>query len=252
MEGSVDNSRARLKITAMKLSLLVIAMTVVACLSAKGQLISNANIFNDGTTTATVTMNSTYPGFLPSAAVNRATTQAVFGDYNRGGSSNTTIDDQLMTISGFNAASGIGSIRFYDTGNAYELGREAQQVTIYYSLSVTNSQSTSDYIALNGGAAFTLPLSSTTKRYQTIGSDSTGGVAYDTLNGLLIPAGTKSLLLDFGPETDSFRSASPTYDVGVGFTEIQGFAPVPEPSTYALLAAGGLALLGLARVRRTA
>jgi hypothetical protein len=36
--------------------------------------------------------------------------------------------------------------------------------------------------------------------------------------------------------------------VGAGFQEIQAFAPVPEPKTWALLI-GGFALLGLA-IRR--
>jgi hypothetical protein len=93
---------------------------------AFAQLISDHNVFNNGSQEATVTMNTEYSdGTFPHEdAVDLTGAQAYFGDYLRGGS-NPMIDDQLMTISGFDATSGIGSLRFYE--GQYEPGRVADQ-----------------------------------------------------------------------------------------------------------------------------
>jgi hypothetical protein len=77
-------------------------------------------------------------------------------------------------------------------------------------------------------------------------------VPFDTLTGLNIPTGAKSVLLDFGAERDAYGAPGSTYYVGVGFSEIQAFAPVPEPSTWAMLMTSALGLAGLLRVRRLA
>lgn len=234
----------------MKWLSLFFAFVGFSTLTLSAQTISDQNIFNTDSNAATITMNSTYQGFAPSGADDLGSSQSVFGDYMRSGGSDTNIDDQLMTISGFSASNGIGSLRFYDT-DEYELGRDATQVTIYYSMSDTTSQVPGDFIALNGGNPFTLTLGSN-GRYSSLSSASNANYGYyDTLTDLNIPTGAQSILLDFGPETYNTGSyTTGTYHVGVGFTEIQAFAPVPEPSTYVLMLGGVVALAGFVRFRR--
>jgi len=237
----------------MKYFALAASLVGFSTLSLSAQIISTPNVFNDGVDTpAFVTMNSTYSSnFLPPNVDDLTTAQSVFGDYNRGGGSNTDLDDQLMTITGFSAPTGIDSLVFFDTGNDYEPGRNATQVTIYYSTSEIDSDNPSDYTAaLNGGAAYTLGLGSN-GRYENAATDGSG-VFYDTLS-LNIPGDAQSLLLDFGGENLAYALPDANdYYVGAGFSEIQAFAAAPEPSVYALMTAGLLALAGLGRLRRLA
>ena len=62
------------------------------------------------------------------------------------------------------------------------------------------------------------------------------------MTNLGITSSTKSILLDFGL----------AHGIGDGFSEIQGFAAVPEPSAYALLGLGLGALVVVGRMRKLA
>jgi hypothetical protein len=243
----------------MKPFLLLTSLFTLAPFALSAQTIADLNIFNTGTSQATVTQNTTYPGFNPATVVDGSTNGTVFADYLRQGGSDTTINDQLMSLSNFSDPGGITSLRFYDI-DQYEAGRVADQVTIYYSTSAltANSLNPANYTALNGGAAYTLPISSTmSNNAYTGGTDPHNGFAYDTLANLAIPAGTTSILFDFGPDRDhnggpaSDGSDSSDYNVGAGFAEIQAFGPVPEPSTYAMviLSLAGVAFLARRRLK---
>jgi hypothetical protein len=215
------------------------------------------NIFNPtglSTAQATVSANTSYPGFSTAKVDDGTANGFVFGDYLRPGQTDTT-NDQLMSITGFSDPSGISSLRFFDIDN-YESGRVADQVTIYYSTSALtgNSLSTSAYTELGN---YSLPISSTTSNNAYTSGTTSDGDAYDTLSGLLIPAGTTSILFDFGAERNhnggpSTDGTDPNnYNVGVGFEEIQAFAPIPEPSTNAMML-GALAILGFCFRRKLA
>jgi PEP-CTERM motif len=191
---------------------------------------STPNIFSGANADA----SSSFPGRSPSAVVDglatgNNTTEFFFNDSQDG------ISPEFLNISGFDASSGIDSITFFD-GNAGD--RTAPSVVIYTSTSnLTNDLNPADYTALNGGLAFTLPTGESDSIY-TEGSDSAVGSAdngFDTLTGLDIPTGTQSILFDFGTVSSSS-----------GLAEIQGFAAVPEPATYAMMFAG-LGLLVLVR-----
>jgi hypothetical protein len=222
-----------------------IAFALVASVEVSAQTISEKNVFNTGSNEATVTMSNEYSDstFPHEDAVDLTSSQAFFGDYERGGTDPTS-DTQLMTISNFSAPAGIGSLVFYDP-NQYEPGRVATQVTVYYSLSDTTSQNPTNFVALNGGNPFTLALNSN-GHYTTASS----GTYFDELTDLGIPSGAQSILLDFGPDHYAYpQSNGSDYYVGVGFQEIQAFAPVPEPSTWALMGGGILGLCLLRRLR---
>ena len=195
--------------------------------------ISDPNIFNNGTTQATVATDSTYPSssFAPGNVDDLGENQFYFSD--------DQAPADLMSISNFNAASGIGTLRFYD---AEEFGgRTAQSVTIYTSTTNQSVLTPASYTLLG---TFALTTSDgTTSGHYTTGSDSSGGDGnfkyYDDVSGLSISDTTQSLLFDFGVNNG----------IGYGFTEIQAFAPVPEPSTYAMILSGA-AFLGFFLHRR--
>lgn len=238
----------------MKPLVVVVSLLGILPLTLSAQTTSDSNIFNSGSGAATVTVNSEYgeSQFHKASVDDRSDSQFFFGDYQRTGGSNTTIDDQLMSLSGFDATTGIDSLRFYD-GEQFEVGRVALQVTIYESSSDTTSLNLADYTALNGGNPFTLAVGA--NGFYIDGTSTNSGTHYDTLTDLGIAAGTQSLLFDFGPERYSTGGSTPAngsdYHVGVGFKEIQGFAAVPEPGTYALLLGGVAALAGFMRLRRS-
>ena len=202
--------------------------------------ITDPNIFNPGGAPATTVSSSTYGSDFSSYAVDSGPdyNQFFFGDF---------AGDESLSISNFSAPSGIATLRFFDT-EEFEESRVATSVVIY--VSTTNYASNpvaalnpAHYTALNGGTAFNLPIGAGTDgAYYSTGIDSAGddGVSghYDDLS-LAIPAGTQSLLFDFG---------SP--GIGKGFTEIEGFAPVPEPSAYAMMVAG-MGLLGFCLRRKS-
>lgn len=227
--------------------LITVSIALFVPLAVRGQLITDANVFNTGAHEATVTMSTEYgEGQFPRQdAVDRTTSQTFFGDYQRGGTDPSS-DVQLMTISNFSAPTGITSLVFFDP-NQYEPGRVATQVTIYYSFSNTTSQDTTAFFALNGGNPYTLALSSG-GHYTTASS----GTYFDELSSLAIPAGVQSLLLDFGPDREAYGGGPTDYHVGVGFQDIQAIAAVPEPSSYAMFAASLMGLVGWLRLRRVA
>jgi hypothetical protein len=234
-------------------SFLFVASQIV--LSA--QIITTSNIFNDGTTQATVLTDSAYStGAFPYSNIDNlsGSGEFVFGDYARFSDPpvNPSVNDQRMSITGFSDPTGIGSLRFFDGAN-YEVGRVATQVTIYYSKSAAtgNSLNLSDYHVLNGGVAYTLSADLNSNNGYQDGTDVATGINYDELTGLSIPIGTKSILLDFGAERDGYNAS--TYFTGAGFAEIQAFGDavvVPEPSTWAMMFAG-LAFLGVCIRRKS-
>jgi hypothetical protein len=187
---------------------------------------STSNIFSG----AAVDANSIFSSgaYSPSSVVDGLanggdSTQFYFGNTN----------PELLSITGFSAPAGIDSITFFNTQAGQ---RAAPSVIIYTSTSdLTNDLNPADYTALNGGLAFTLPAdASVPPSSYTEGLDSASGGAdlgFDTLTDLNIPTGTQSILFDFGTVTQAS-----------GLSEIQGFAAVPEPSTYALMGLGALVL----------
>jgi hypothetical protein len=196
--------------------------------------ITTPNIFSGAAADA----STTHSGGWSAAAIDDgggigATQQFVFDDGPQAGS------PQLLNISGFDASSGINSITFYDSATGQ---RAAPSVIIYTSTSIlTNNLNPADYTALNGGLAFTLPTDAGVPPSSYIeGADTSGsGRGFDTLSDLNIPVGTQSILFDFGTGTGE----------GYGLAEIQGFAAIPEPGTWALLL-GGVGLLALVYRRR--
>jgi hypothetical protein len=210
---------------------LVLGTVVSLSGSLRAADINDPNIFNPtGGPDATAVSSSTYGGVdLPTYAVDTGSgyNQFFFNDF---------AGEETLSISGFSAPSGIATLRFFDT-EEYQEGRVATTVTIYAS-STNYASSTSavalntaNYTALNGGAAYTLPIGAGTDgAYYSTGVDSTGDNGewgyYDDL-AVNIPTGTQSLLFDFGNP-----------GIGKGFTEIEAYAAAPEPSTYAMMFAG--------------
>jgi hypothetical protein len=202
--------------------------------------VSDPNIFNPGAAPATAVSTSEYSGGdAPSNAVDlTGNGQFFFGDGQAG--------DQTLSLTDFSAPSGIDTIRFFDT-EEYEQGRLAQSVSIYTSTGATSSTSTADYTFLG---TFSLPTISNAAGTNglTYATPSYAGTSngkydyYDDVTDLGIGADTKSILFDFG--------TSP--GIGYGFSEIEGFAAAPEPSTYALMGLGLAAFVLVARLRRLA
>lgn len=217
------------------LALFAVASTVHAA------TVSDENIFNDGTTQATVDSTTLYGGFSQAGIDDlNGDSQFFFADAANG-------TPQILSLSGFDATAGIGSLRFYGE-QEYEIRRVPLTVTIYTSLSSlsgTASLTESNYSLLG---TFALPATldvPDNHAYYTSGTDSTGGDGnygkYDELDNLGIVAGTQSILFDFGGETSG----------GEGMSEIQGFVEAPEPSSYSMLVAG-LILFGLLASRKLA
>jgi len=221
-------------------SLLAASFLMALIGTGRAASISDPNIFNPGSDPATAVSSSEYnSGDAPSNAVDLGGNQFFFNDGQAGGTHET------LSLTNFSDPDGIGTLRFYDT-EEYEQGRLAQTVSIYTSTTVESSTSAADYTFLG---TYTLPtvanepgtngLTYTTASYA--GTSNGSFDYYDDLTGLDIASDTKSILLDFGP----------TPGIGYGFTEIQGFAPTPEPSTYAMML-GGLVLLGFCVRRKLA
>ena len=225
-----------------------VSFAVLAALSLTGFVraadINDPNIFNPtGGPSATAVSSSTYGGVdLPSYAVDSGYggNQFFFDD----GDGN-----QRLSLSNFSAPSGIATLRFFDT-EEYQDSRVAADVTVYYSLTNYAAQTSAfvlnpaNYTPLNGGVAYTLPLGNGgSGQYYGTGIDSAPQPGlygyYDDLS-VPVPVGTQSLLFHFDSD-----------GIGKGFTEIQGFAAAPEPSTYAMMAAG-FVLLGFCLRRRIA
>jgi hypothetical protein len=207
---------------------------------AQAASISDTNIFNTGSSEATATSSSEYSGGDgPQNAVDLGGAQLFFNDGQAG-------TDLTLSLTNFSDPSGIGTIRFYDT-EEFEAGRLAPSVSIYTSTTVETSTSTADYTFLG---TFTLPTEANTTvssgvSYLTASYSGTSNGNYDyydDVTGLDIGSSTKSILLDFGAP----------HGIGDGFTEIQGFAPVPEPSPWALMGLGLLSLLAFGKFRKLA
>ncbi len=221
----------------MKLVCFALAIAAALLTDARAATVSDLNIFNDGTTQATANSTTTYGGFSVNSIDDRnGDTQFFFADAFTG-------SPEILSLSGFNATAGISTLRFYGQ-QEFEIRRVPLTVTIYtsaFTLTGTASLTESNYTLLG---TYALPATldvPNNHAYYTTGTDSTGGDGnygkYDDLTNLGIAAGTKSILFDFGVETQGGR----------GLSEIEGFAAVPEPSTYALMGVGALALIVLAR-----
>ena len=188
------------------------------------------SIFASKTTTASSTHAG---GFISSLAVDGTTKDFVFDDGQA---------SQGLSISGFSSA--ITSLRFFDDGQF--AARTAPSVTIYSSAVNQTSLLAADYTLVG---TFALPVNAS-DHYMTltnpadVSSNGTGTNSYDTLTGLNIAAGTKSVLFQFGADPNGSGGAT----FGNAFSEIQAFNnPVPEaPSSVGLgvmLALGGLAVV---------
>ena len=239
----------------MKSLFLILSVLGMCQMAVSAADVSDLNVFNPtglAANRATVNSSSNYPGFVPSNADDGNGSQFVFGDYLRAGSSNITVDVQLLSFSNFTNLTGISSLRFYDA-NEFEVGRVADTVTIYTSTVNQTSLTLGDYTELG---TFALPSTLSNNGYT--GGTGANGTNFDTLTGLGIGADVKSILLDFGPErehnggtTYTGPQSSSEYNVGAGFQEIQAFAAVPEPSTYAMMILS-VAFLGFCLRRKTA
>ena len=127
-------------------------------------------------------------------------------------------DDEKVSVSGFQSA--IGRLRFFNTPSY--TGRTPHHVTIYASSTRENSLDPKQYtkigafdLPVKGDAFGTLTMppvnpdqSEPAVRVQSV-------ISYCDLDGLKIPAGTQSLLLDFSKSGGD----------GDGLSEIQAFAP---------------------------
>ncbi len=190
----------------------------------------------------TVGVSSTFPASQFSAAnlVNGSPSSFVFADGNA---------TEYANISGFTVAVGqaITSLRFFDEPGFNS--RTSPSVTIYSSATgVTVLDPTNSGYKLVG--TFQLPgtyAPNSPDQYLTVTSPadtSTNGnggtINFDTLTGLNIGAGTKSLLFSFAQDTNFINGPG-----GTSLSELQGFvsaAPAPEPSQAAALAVGILSL----------
>ena len=182
----------------------------------------------------TVTVSSTHAGgFASSNAVDGTNKDFVFDD----GQTN-----QDLSISGFSSA--ITSVRFF--GDSAFAARTAPSVTIYSSTVNHASSLATDY-SLAGTCM--LPVDGT-DHYTTFTSpansysNGAGTISYDTLTGLNIAAGTKSVLFRFAADPNGAEGAT----FGNAFSEIQASnAPVPIASSSVglglMLSLGGLALV---------
>ncbi|HEY1376768.1 MAG TPA: glycoside hydrolase family 76 protein [Gemmataceae bacterium] len=180
--------------------------------------------------TANASGTSPSPAFAAANVVDRTNGAFVFAD----GSG-----PQRLALSNFNAA--IISLRFFDTPSYAD--RAAGSVTVYYSPLRQMSLIPSSYTLLG---TFSLPTTNTGGGsqgdvYQTPTSppdhprptDPSGNpaatIGYDQLDGLAIPPGTQSILLDFGPNPAG---------LGFGFSEIQALGyrspdRAPDPTFLA-------------------
>jgi hypothetical protein len=221
----------------VKLSSLLTTMGSLLAVSLSGHAasVTDVNIFNTGTSSATVSTSTPYStASFPLSGVDDLSgtnneNQFFFED---GGPEN------ILTLSNFSDPTGINTIRIYDA-QEYELGRVATSVTIYTSTINQTSITPGDFTLLG---TYDLPIG--TNGFYVTGEDSAGANSYysmyDDVTGLNIAPGTESILFDFGHAGN----------IGVGVTEIQGFE-VPEPSTYALMF-GAVAMLALAIRRKLA
>jgi Glycosyl hydrolase family 76 len=193
--------------------------------------IADAGLFGPA---QTVNASSTNPNaaFATANVVNGTNAAFLFGD---------GTGPQRLAISNFDAA--INTLRFFDTPSYFD--RAASAVTIYYSAVKQLSLLPANYISLGSFSLPTTNLGGTAQGdvYQTAtnpadhprssdpGASPGAVIHYDQLTGLNIPAGTQSILLDFG--------ANPA-GIGFGFTEIDAFGvgSSPRPATATLLGWG--------------
>ena len=187
----------------------------------------------------TVTASSTYPAaqFSGGNLVDGTTKAFLFAD---------TDLNPTVSISGFNSA--LTSIRFFDEP-AFQ-ARTAPSVTIYAS-SVNQTVLTPGSYTLVG--TYTLATSAsdlytTATSPADTSSNGNGTISYDTVSGLNIAAGTKSVLFQFGLDPNGSGGGN----FGSGFAEIQAFnKPVPEASSSIslglMLALGGLVVVARKR-----
>ncbi len=147
--------------------------------------------------------------FTGAALIDRTPKAFVFGDARA----------ERVGISGFQSA--IDRLRFFDTPSY--TGRTPAAVTVYYSASAQSSLRPQDYTRVG---TFPLPVAGDTYETKTSppaypvasepASHPAAVIGFCDLDGLHIPPGTRSILLDF-----SKRSGD-----GDGLSEIQAFAPV--------------------------
>ncbi len=160
----------------------------------------------------TVTVSNAFAGsaFKGAQLVDGTEKAFVFGDGAQ----------ERVSISGFHGP--VGRLRFFDTPSY--TGRTPQRVTISYSTARQTSLNPADYTPLG---AFPLPAVGDAYPYQTspAAHPASGDpavhpaavIGFGDLDGLAIPAGAQSVLLDFSKGGGD----------GDGLSEIQAFAPAP-------------------------
>ncbi len=188
----------------------------------------------------TVGVSSTYPAsqFAAGNLVNGNAASFIFND----GQAN-----EYANISGFTVSTGnaLTSLRFFDEPGFNS--RTSPSVTIYSSATgVTVLDPTNAGYTLVG--TFALPNGNSpdspdqyltpTSPADTSTNGNGGTIHFDTLTGLNIGAGTKSILFSFAQDTNFVNGPG-----GTSLSEIQGFvAPAPEPSQTVALGLGILSL----------
>jgi lysophospholipase L1-like esterase len=165
------------------------------------------NVFSPATR---VTVSNSFSGgaFSGAALVDGSNKAFVFGDAH----------NERVNLTGFNSA--IGRLRFFDTPSY--TGRTPGSVTVYYSASAQSSLTLGDYTKLG---VFPLPAVGDVYEHPTSpvshpdagepASHPAAVIGFCDLEGLKIPAGTQSVLLDFSKNGGD----------GDGLTEVQAFAP---------------------------
>jgi hypothetical protein len=130
--------------------------------------------------------------------------------------------DERLAITGFNSR--VSDIRVWTASDL-----APSQITIYSSTTSETSINSANYSSL---------LSTVVGPAWIAGTGASMGLEYADFQ-VSAPAGTQSLLFDFG----ATNSGNPQIPGFVRVAEVQAFAPVPEPSTIVALC--GLAAMGL-------
>jgi hypothetical protein len=141
--------------------------------------------------------------------------------------------DQRISIQGFNSA--LTDIRLFGLIRSQDPNRSLNQMTVYSSTTSQTSLNSTNYTLLVPTITFSGSFFPSDATGATPGSvaGSLGGYVDFAVNA---PAGTQSLLFDFGSSTHA------SIDTGDRVGEIQAFNVVPEPTSICLMGIGMLVL----------
>jgi hypothetical protein len=169
--------------------------------NARAAALADANLFG-GQTVASSSYYNGMSGFITTNAVDATSAAFILSDPGADPS-------QLLQVRGFNSA--INTLRFFSWSPGSS--RASASVGIYYSsaLNDTDPLNLANYTFLKTSALATLPSDINS----TYAASSADGYYSDATN-LGIPAGTQSVLLNFGPQVTSAY--------GAAMNEVQAFA----------------------------